>query len=71
MEIKSALSRFTVYQYMAFFLVILAFASAFFYGFGYVALLPVAMAVLTATVLDLFLERAKYKEWSFPKCALI
>ncbi|MBI2659440.1 RnfABCDGE type electron transport complex subunit D [Candidatus Woesearchaeota archaeon] len=71
MEIKSLISKFTIYQYMISFLIILHLVSAFFYGFGYKALLPVAIAVITTTVLDLFIEYFKSKEWIFPQSALI
>lgn len=71
LDIKSLINRFTVYHYMIFFLVILHLTSAFFYGFGIKALLPVLVAVITTTTLDLFIEYFKFKKWEFPQSALI
>ena len=71
MDIKSLINRFTIYHYMIFFLVVLNLASAFFYGFGIKALLFVLIAVVTTTLLDLFIEYFKFKTWSFPQSALI
>ncbi len=71
MDFKSLVNKFTIYQYMIVFLVVLNLASAFFYGFGIKTLLPVAIAVFTATFLDLFIEYFKTKRFSFPQSALI
>jgi len=71
MDFKLLFNKFTIYQYMIIFLVILHLVSAFFYGFGIKALLPVAIAVFTATFLDLLIEYFKSKTWSFPQSALI
>lgn len=71
MDIKSLTSKFTIYHYMIFFLVILNLVSVFFYGFGIKALLPVLIAVITTTFLDLFIEYFKSKTWLFPQSALI
>jgi len=56
---------------MVVFLIVLHLVSSFFYGFGVDALLPVAIAVLTTTLLDLFIEYFKSKTWMFPQSALI
>ena len=53
------------------FLEILTLVSIFFYGFGIKALLPVLIAVITATLLDLLIEYYKSKIWQFPQSALI
>ena len=53
------------------FLIILNLVSVFFYGFGINALLPVLIAVITTTLLDLLIEYFKFKSWSFPQSALI
>ena len=53
------------------FLIILHLVSAFFYGFSIKALLPVLIAVLTTTLLDLFIEYFKSKTSVFPQSALI
>ena len=71
MDIKPLFNRFTVYQYMAAFLAILSIVSAFFYGFGIMALLPILIAAATTTMLDLSIEYFKSKEWIFPQSALI
>lgn len=71
LDIKSLISRFTVYQYMISFLVMLNLVSAFFYGFGMGALLPVLIAVITTTTLDLFIGYFKFKKWEFSQSALI
>lgn len=77
LDIKSLISRFTVYQYMISFLVMLNLVSAFFYGFGIEALLPVLIAVAATTLLDLLIEYIKSKKnrmrYSifFPNSALI
>lgn len=71
MEIKSIINKFTVYQYMTAFLIILSLASAAFYGFGLSSLIPVLIAVITTTILDLFIGYFKSKEWTFPQSALI
>jgi len=76
-DFKSLINKFTVYHYMIFFLVILHLGSAFFYGFGIKALLPVLIAVATTTTLDLLIEYVKSKKNRtegpifFPKSALI
>lgn len=71
MNFKMLASKFTVYQYMIFFLIVLNLVSAFFYDFGVKALLPVAIAVFTAAFLDLLIEYFKSKTWQFPQSALI
>lgn len=71
MKIKSLLSHFTNYHYMAFFLVALNATSAFFYGFGASALLPVLIAVATTTLLDLGINYFRVKSLEFPQSALI
>lgn len=53
------------------FLILLHLTSAFFYGFGVKALLPVLIAVVTTVSLDLFIEYSKSKELMFPQSALI
>ena len=53
------------------FLIILHLVSVFFYGFSIKALLPVFIAFLTTTILDLFIEYLKFKKWEFPQSALI
>ena len=53
------------------FLIVLSIVSVFFYGFGTKALIPVMIAVLTTTILDLFIEYFKSKTWAFPQSALI
>ena len=70
MDIKKLISQFTIYKYMIYFLIILTLVSAFFYGFGAKALLPVLITVVTTTVLDLFIEYLKTKEFVFPQSAL-
>ncbi|MBI2660144.1 RnfABCDGE type electron transport complex subunit D [Candidatus Woesearchaeota archaeon] len=71
MDIKALFSKFTVYQYMVSFLIILSLTSAFFYGFGVGALLPILTAVLTTTIFDLVISYFKFKTWEFPQSALI
>ncbi|MBI2541425.1 RnfABCDGE type electron transport complex subunit D [Candidatus Woesearchaeota archaeon] len=71
MDIKPILNRFTVYQYMTVFLVVLHLVSAFFYGFGIRALLPVLIAVATTTTLDFAITYFKFKAFEFPQSALI
>ncbi len=71
LKIKSLISRLTIYQYMAVFLIVLSLASVFFYDFGAKALLPVLIAVITTTSLDFFIEYYKSKTFSFPQSALI
>src|SRR3989338_639597 len=56
---------------MILFLIVLNLVSAFFYGFGIKALLPVAIAVITTALLDLLIEYFKSKTLEFPKSALI
>jgi len=71
MNLKSQISRFTIYQYMSFFLVILALVSSFFYGFGINALIPVLISVLAAVILDLLINYYKFKTLEFPYSAFI
>ncbi|MEK6946359.1 MAG: RnfABCDGE type electron transport complex subunit D [Nanoarchaeota archaeon] len=71
MDFKSAISKFTIYQYVSAFLIILTLASAFFYGFGASALIPVLIAVLTATILDLLINYFRFKMVKFPYSAFI
>jgi len=71
LNIKSLISKLTVYQYVIFFLVVLNLVSVFFYGFGIASLTPVLTAVITTTLLDLFIEYFKSKTWQFPQSALI
>ena len=71
MNIKFLINRFTIYQYIIVFLAVLILTSAFFYDFGVDALIPVVIAVITTTILDLFIEYFKSKEWIFPQSALI
>ena len=56
---------------MSAFLVILILASVFFYGFGVNALVPVVIAVLTTSILDLIINYLKFKTWEFPYSAFI
>ncbi|MBI2658397.1 RnfABCDGE type electron transport complex subunit D [Candidatus Woesearchaeota archaeon] len=71
MNIKSLLGKFTVYQYMIGFLIVLSLISAFSYGFGAKALIPILIAGLTTTILDLVIEYVKSKELIFPQSAII
>lgn len=71
MEVKSLINKFTIYQYIIFFLEVLALVSVFFYGFGINALIPVLIAVITTTILDLTINYLKYKNFEFPQSALI
>lgn len=71
LEIKQLVSKFTVYQYMIYFLIALTLASASFYGFGIPALIPVIIAVVTATLLDFLVNYFKYKNVEFPQSAFI
>ena len=71
MEIKPLISKFTIYHYMIIFLAVLGLASAFFYGFGASAMIPVLIAVLTTTILDFSINYFKYKRFEFPQSALI
>ena len=66
---KLIFSKFTIYQYMIFFLVVLHLASAFFYGFGAGSLIPVFIAVITAVSLDLIIEYLKFKKSRIPNSA--
>ena len=70
-NLKILLNKFTIYQYMSVFLIILALISAFFYGFGINALLPVLISVLTAVILDLLINYYRFKNLEFPYSALI
>ena len=56
---------------MIFFLIVLNIVSAFFYGFGFNALLPVLIAVTTTTLLDLTINYFKFKRFELPQSALI
>lgn len=56
---------------MTSFLAVLALVSVFFYGFGINALLPVLIAAVTTTSLDLIVNYFKSKTWEFPQSALI
>ena len=71
LDIKSVLNRYTVYHYMVSFLIVLTLASVSFYGFGFKALIPVAIAVATTVTLDLLISYFKSKEWIVPQSALI
>lgn len=71
MDIKSLISKFTIYRYMTSFLIVLIFVSAFFYDFGIKSLMPVLIAVLATTLLDLLIQYYKTKSWKFPYSALI
>lgn len=71
MDIKSLINKFTIYHYMISFLIILILVSSFFYGFGFNALIPVLIAVLTTTILDFIINYFKYKTIEFPQSALI
>ena len=53
------------------FLIILVFVSAFSYGFGINALIPVLIAVGIAALLDLLIGYFKSKTWAFPQSAMI
>jgi len=56
---------------MIIFLIILNLTGAFFYGFGFSALLPVLIAVITTTILDFAINYFKFKTFEFPQSALI
>ncbi|MBI2559022.1 RnfABCDGE type electron transport complex subunit D [Candidatus Woesearchaeota archaeon] len=71
LNVKSWISRLTIYQYMIVFLIILILSSAFFYDFGISALTPVLIAIITTTLLDLLIEYFKTKQLIFPQSALI
>ena len=71
LDFKSVINKFTTYQYVPFFLVVLTLASTFFYGFGLTALIPVFISVLTTTILDLLINHFTFKTWDFPYSALI
>ena len=68
---NSTINRFTIYQYMSSFLIVLTLASAFFYGFGASALIPVLISVLTTTILDLTFNYFIFKTLEFPYSGLI
>ena len=68
---KQLTGKFTIYQYMILFLIILTLDSSFFYGFGVNALVQVLIAVLAGTLLDLLINYFKYKKFEFPQSALI
>lgn len=71
LEVKSLIDKFTVYQCIIFFLEVLTLASAFFYGFGMNALIPVLIAIITTTIFDFAINYFKYKTIEFPQSALI
>lgn len=71
MELKSLINKFTIYQCMSFFLLILTLVSVFFYGFGADALVPVLIAAFTTTALDLIINYHKFKTLEFPYSAFI
>ena len=71
LSLKSLINRFTIYQYMIFFLVVLNLASAFFYDFGVKALIQVLIVTIATMILDLLIEHFKSKSWLFPQSALI
>jgi len=71
MDVKSKLNKFTIYQYMSIFLVILTLASAFIYGFGVAALIPVLISVLATAIADLIINYLKFKTIEFPYSAFI
>lgn len=71
MNIKSLINKFTIYQYIIFFLAMLLLTSVFFYGFGVKALLPVLIAVFTTSLLDLIIQYYKTKACEFPYSAFI
>ena len=71
LNIKTILNKFTIYQYMISFLLILALVSVFFYGFGLNSLIPVIISIITTTLLDLAINYFKYKKIEFPQSALI
>lgn len=71
MDLKQAINKFTVYQCVIVFLIALTLVSAFSYGFGAKALLPILIAVITTTLLDLAINYFKFKTWEFPQSALI
>lgn len=71
LDFKSAIIKFTIYQYASAFLIILTLASVFFYDFGIVSLIPVLISVLTAAVLDLLINYFRFKTWEIPYSALI
>ncbi len=71
MDFKSIINKFTIYQYMSAFLVILTLVSVFFYDFGINALTPVLIAVLTTTILDISINYFKFKTLEFPYSAFI
>lgn len=56
---------------MVFFLAALGISSALFYGFGLSSLLPVLIAVLTASVLDLAIAYFRTKSFAVPYSAII
>ncbi len=71
LNIKSIVNKITIYQYMISFLIILTFVSVFFYDFGMKALIPVVIAVLTTSILDLAIDYFKFKTLGFPYSAFI
>ena len=71
MNIKSLISKFTIYQYIILFLVVLLLTSSFFYDFRINALIPVLIAVITTVFLDLVIEYIKSKKLIFQQSALI
>ena len=71
MNFKSLANKFTIYQCMIVFLIILHLASAFFYDFGMGALIPVIISIITTTILDFLIGYFKSKKFLFPQSALI
>jgi|GEM_PF-284544 MFS family permease len=71
MDINELSGKFTVYNYMISFLIILSLTSAFFYGFGAKALIPIIITVLTTTLLDFIIGYFRYKNFEFPQSAVI
>lgn len=71
LNLKLFMSKFTIYQFMSAFLVILTLVSIFFYDFGILALVPALISVLTTTILDLIINYYEFKTLEFPYSALI
>ncbi len=71
LEFKSLISKFTIYQYIISFLMILILAGIFLGGFGIDSLVGIFIAVATTVILDLVIEYFKTKTWDFPQSALI
>ena len=71
MDIRPIITKFTIYQYMSFFLAALTLVSVFFYNFGIASLIPVLISVLTTLILDLAINYFKFKTIEFPYSAFI